>query len=235
MQAARLTKPLPGTTIDPRYPDSDGRFMGDTDYHTISMIQIREDLQDFFASADVYVASDLMMYYEEGNPIARKEPDILVAKGVGKHKRRSYRFWEEKKKPRVLFEVASKRTWRVDIGEKRWLYATLGIKEYFLYDPEAKYLDPPLQGFRLVNGKSVPIKPNADGSLTSKELGLRMIIEGDILRFINNKSGERLLTRAERAEKMEMLEREKEEWSEEKNKLLAEIKTLRRRAEDPGP
>ena len=53
----------------------------------------------------------------------------------------------------------------------------LGIKEYFLYDPEALYLDPPLQGFRLVNGRSVPIKPNADGSLTSRELGLRLVVE----------------------------------------------------------
>ena len=28
-----LTRPLPGTAIDPLYPDSDGKPMGETDYH----------------------------------------------------------------------------------------------------------------------------------------------------------------------------------------------------------
>ena len=28
-----LTQPLPGTVVDQRYPDEDGRPMGDTDYH----------------------------------------------------------------------------------------------------------------------------------------------------------------------------------------------------------
>src|ERR1700678_3133995 len=110
-----LTLPLPGTTEDPRYPDQDGRFMGDTDFHNKALSQIREDLEDHFAvEPNVYVASNLLMYYEKGNRKARKDPDILFARGVGKHNRRSYRFWEEKKVPRVLFEVASKRTWRVD-------------------------------------------------------------------------------------------------------------------------
>src|SRR5437868_11146218 len=80
----------PGTAPDPMYPDSDGRFMGDTDFHAHAQIQLREGLQDFFADVpDVYVGSNLIYYYEQGNPRKRRDPDVLVARGVGKHLRRS--------------------------------------------------------------------------------------------------------------------------------------------------
>ena len=88
-----LTQPLPGTVVDPMYPDEDGRPMGDTDYHTIALVSLCQGLQDFFRDRDdVYVGMNLILYFEEGNPKARRDPDILVAKGVvGKHKRRSFR------------------------------------------------------------------------------------------------------------------------------------------------
>lgn len=116
-----LVRPLPGTTIDPRYADSNGRFLGETDFHSVATIQIREALDDYYAARpDVYVASSLVMYYVQGDARKRHDPDILVAKGVaGKHLRRSYRVWEEGCVPRVLFEIASRRTWRRDVGNKR--------------------------------------------------------------------------------------------------------------------
>src|SRR5262245_49006497 len=194
-----VTAPLPGTTIDPRYPDSDGRPMGDTDYHSIALIDLRESLEDHFADDDVYIASNLILYDEEGNAEARRDPDILVAKGVGKHRRRSFRVWEEKTVPRVHFEIASRKTWRSDICEKRELYARIRVQEYFVFDPEAKYIDPPLQGFRTVRGKSVPIGPESDGSLISKELGMRLVADGERLRLFDLKTGQPILSRAERA------------------------------------
>ena len=81
------TAPLPGTLIDPRYPDSDGRFMGETDYHNLAMSDLRDNLQDHFVDQPVYVASNLIVYYREGDRKGRKDPDVLVAKKVGKHKR----------------------------------------------------------------------------------------------------------------------------------------------------
>ncbi len=192
---------LPGTLEDPRYPDSDGRFMGDTDHHNVAIIWLREGLQDHFADRDdVYVASNLVWYFEEGDPSSRRDPDGLVAKKVGKHYRRSFRSWEEKAIPCTLFEIASKKTWRNDLGEKRQLYARLGVKEYFVFDPEGCYLDPVLQGFRLIKGQSVPMKPAADGSLTSKELGLRLVPEGVMLRLVDIATGKPILTRLERAD-----------------------------------
>ena len=64
---------LPGTRIDPLYPDSDGRPLGETDYHSAAMIWLREALQDHFAARpDVYVASNLLLYYQRGNPPGRR-------------------------------------------------------------------------------------------------------------------------------------------------------------------
>jgi hypothetical protein len=174
--------------------------MGDTDFHSFALVWLRDALQDFFAGLDFYIAMNLLMYYEQGNPKGRRDPDILVAKGVGTHKRRSFRFWEEKKKPCTLFEISSKKTWKEDVGDKRLLYEQLQIPEYFLFDPEGKYLKPALQGFRLRKGNYVPLKPAADGSLTSKQLGLRLVPEGEMLRLVDRKTGKPVPTRQERAE-----------------------------------
>jgi Uma2 family endonuclease len=168
------------------------------------MILLREGLEDHFAGRpDVYVASNLILYYREGDPTGRRDPDVLVAKGVGKHRRRSFRVWEEKTFPCTLFAIASKKTWRADLNEKRHLYAQLGIKEYFVFDPEGCFLKPVLQGFKLVKGVSVPLKPAADGSLVSKELGLRLVPEGEMLRLIDLKTGQPVSTRSERAAGLE--------------------------------
>jgi len=221
-----ITAPVPGTVPDPKYPDSDGRPMGDTDFHNLALIDLRQSLEDHFVDVpDVYVASNLILYYKKGDPSKRRDPDVLVARGVGKHRRRFFRIWEEKATPRVLWEVVSRKTWRTDIGEKRWLYARIGVKEYLLFDPEGRYLKPPLQGFRLVKGKSVPIKPNADGSLTSTELGLRFLADGERVRMFDLKSGQEILTRKERADRAELEKRRADE-------LADEVKRLRKRLKD---
>ena len=96
--------------------------------------------------------------------------------------------------------MASRKTWRQDIDDKRWLYARIRVQEYFIFDPEDKYLDPPLQGFRTVRGKSVPMTPEADGSLVSNEPGLRLVPDGSRLKLIDLKTGLPILTRSERAD-----------------------------------
>ena len=229
----QISPPLPGTLIDPRHPDSDGRPMGDTDYHSIAMILLRQGLEDFFAPRpDVYVGSNLIYYWEEGDAGKRRDPDALVAKGVvGKHRRRSYRLWEEKVIPCTFFEMASKKTWRKDLYEKPVLYARLGIKEYFLYDPEGVCLDPVLLGFRSVKSEPRPMKPAKDGSLVSKQLGLRLVPEGEMLRLIDLATEEPVLTRSEQAEREHQLRQEERRRAEE---LEAEVARLRRLLDRPS-
>ena len=58
-----------------------------------------------------------------------------------------------------------------DLKEKFALYRdVLKVREYFLFDPKAEYLEPPLQGYRLVDGEYVPI-PSVAGRLPSEVMG----------------------------------------------------------------
>ncbi len=199
---ARTTRPLPGTVLDPLYPDSDGKPMSETDFHRIALVLLHQGLSDFFdADPSVYVAMNLLFYYQRGIPRGRRDPDVLVARGVvSNHPRRSYRLWEEGVLPCTLFEITSGRTWRTDVGAKRRLYARLRVPEYFLFDPEGQFLDPVLRGFRNIDGRAVEMTPAADGSLDSAQLGLRLTPEGTMLRLRDLATGQPILTRAEQIE-----------------------------------
>ena len=107
--------------------------MGETDVHIDALIYLREALRDHFRDApQIYVAGNMFLYYEEGNPTACVAPDVFMVQGVGKHERRTYRLWEEGQPPAVIFEVTSRGTRLEDLGTKRAVYAMLGVREYFL-------------------------------------------------------------------------------------------------------
>ena len=55
-------------------------------------------------------------------------------------------------------------------------------------------MKPPLRGFRSFQGRFAELIPAKDGSLVSEELGLQLVPEGPMLRLINLKSGNRVLT-----------------------------------------
>ena len=52
------------------------------------------------------------------------------------------------------------------------LYASLGIRDYFLYDAEGLYLSSPIMGFTLVDGVYTPILESPNRRLHSTALGL---------------------------------------------------------------
>ena len=85
-------------------------------------------------------------------------------------------------------------------------------------------MKPPLRGFRLRGGKYQPLAAAEDGSLTSKELGLRLVAEGQMLRLINARTGEPVLTRPEGKES---LERQVEQERKRADALAAELARLR--------
>jgi len=207
------------------YPESDGQPIGETDFHITATLLLLQMLRDYFESnPQVYVASDLMFYYEPGNPRAAKAPDILVVKGVGKHKRRIYKLWEEVAVPCTIFEITSKQTAQADLTTKYQLYERLGVKEYFLFDPLDEYLQPRLQGFTLVQGRYQALPLSAEGELISRELGLILRPQGDLLRLVDSYTGQRLATSKEHARQAEL---EKERTRVETQRAnLAEAKII---------
>ena len=98
-----------------------------------------------------------------------------------------------------MVELTSKTTRREDQVMKHGLYRdVLRIREYFQFDPTEDYLNPPLQGFRLVEGEYVPITP-VDGRLPSEVLGLHLEQDGQELRLYNPERCARLMKPEERA------------------------------------
>jgi Uma2 family endonuclease len=180
------------------YPESDGKPMGESDVHIDALIYLREALRDHFRDdPQLYVAGNMLLYYEEGNPAACVAPDVFIVQGVAKHERRTYRLWEEGRSPTVVFEITSRGSRLEDLGTKRVVYAMLGVQEYFLYDPLGEYLRPSLQGYRLQEGEYQRISSEGEGRLTSQALGLELRLEEGRLRLVNAVTGERLLTPAE--------------------------------------
>lgn len=193
------------------YPESDGKPMAETDLHRERMFALIHLLQRYLAAQEAYVSGNLLVYFEEGNPRKSVAPDCFVVWGVPSHFRRTYKIWEEGIAPQIVFEISSKKTQREDYGAKMRLYAALGVEEYYIYDPTADYLDPPLAAFRLVGGGYVPMEAvNGEVQLgdlaftpddaeppefVSPRLGLRITLdEENQLIFYEESTGARLLT-----------------------------------------
>src|SRR3990172_75734 len=220
------------TTDVPRlqieYPESDGKPMAETPTHRKAMTDAIEMLTDFFRDApNVYVSGNMITYYEEGDPTASVSPDVFVVKGVTKEERRTYRVWVEKRSPLVVFEFTSRSTRLEDSGNKKALYAMLGVSEYFLCDPLSEYLEPPMQRFTLERGDSRRLPEESDGTVISRELGLRLKMEGSQLRLVVIATGEQLLTTAEAQEKARAEAKARQAAEAEIERLKAELARLR--------
>jgi Uma2 family endonuclease len=222
-----LPTTLPKSDLDVHYPDSDGRPLGETGWHVRSTFALYGVLRNHLADRDAYVAANMFLYYEQGNPKANASPDCMVILGVGNHERRSFKAWVEGAIPSVIFEFASDETFREDLCAKRMLYQRLGVAEYFLFDPLGECLDPRLQGFHLERGEYIELEPDADGSLISHALGLRLIAERSLLRAIDLRTNHPLLTfeekPAEPAREAGRIERERQRVAA----LAGEVERLR--------
>jgi Uma2 family endonuclease len=129
--------------------------MGETEVHIQCLIDTREALRAYFRDdPNVYVGANLLLYYERGQPFLVVSPDVFVTRGIPKlPQRRAYKLWEEGRPPSFILEITSRGTRREDRVVKKALYESLGVREYFLFDPLGEYLKPPLQGYELVRGR----------------------------------------------------------------------------------
>ena len=179
------------------YPESDGLPMGETDLHRNWMMRLFDMLRYRYRDQRVYVACDLLVYYEEGEPSRFVVPDDFVVLDCEPGDRRVFKIWEEGKPPNVVIEVTSRTTKNEDTSHKPVLYARMGVRELFLYDPTSEYMTCPLQGFRLEGEEYLPIQPDPAGRLECRELGLQLRLEHGQLVLRDSRTGEPLLTEGE--------------------------------------
>ena len=212
------------------YPDTDGEPLAETEFQFNPLTEMVHALRVRYEDRpDVYVAGDMFVYYRMNDPGANVAPDVFAVFGVDKRPRRSYMVWREGKSPDFVMEITSASTYSRDIGEKRDIYAAIGVTEYWRFDPERECFDPPLAGERLVNGvyEPIPVFEDADGILRgySALLGLDICVRDDLLRLYDpiNRSWLRNLSEAEadRAEKAAAL-RAMQERNRELEALLRE-------------
>ena len=190
---------LAPTRVD--YPSSDGKPVAESDHQFIPLTYAASRLRQHFRHRDdVYVAGNLLIYYEEGS-LARVAPDVFVVLGAPRRKRSSYLLWEEPKAPDFVLEITSRGTHGEDQGPKRRLYRRLGVREYWQYDPTGDYLEPALQGLELAAGEYVRLgqRELADGTLvlTSAVLELELRLSERGLRFHDPVTGRDLPDLAE--------------------------------------
>jgi Uma2 family endonuclease len=237
MPTTRSTRTSIPTATNIEYPETDGKPLGETGIHVDVTLTLLDVVRRYFAlNPRVAILSNMFIYYVEGDPKCNVCPDLFVTLGVPSDtKRRTYKVWKEGKGPELVIEVTSRKTRREDQETKLELYRdVLKVREYFLFDPLEEYLEPSLQGFRLVRARYKPISPVA-GRLPSEVLGLHLERDDMDLRAYNPKTalweptgGELagLLRASRKAHRKERTARRKEE--DARRAAESEIERLRR-------
>ncbi|MGB3236867.1 MAG: Uma2 family endonuclease [Geitlerinemataceae cyanobacterium] len=201
--------------IEILYPISDDKPVAETFTHLYAILTILEVLRQYLAGRQATVLSDQYLYYVQGFPKFRVAPDIMVIFDVKPGGRDSYKIWEEGQVPKVIFEIASEATQQDDRNGKKTLYEGLGVEEYWLFDPKGKWIEGKLLGYRLVGETYQEIEDSR-----SLPLQLRIEVEGEVLGFYREDTGEKLLIPDELARKLQ-----------ERNQQLEREATARKTAE----
>jgi len=187
-----------GTAPTLVYPESDGEPMAETPKHQQVMIDCMDVMRSHFREIpDVYIAGNMLLYYEEGNPRKSISPDVFMVRGLSKKELRTYKTWEQPPTLDFVLEVASPSTYARDFNEKMEIYAKiLRVKAYCIYDPYHE-IDPYFVGFRLV-GEDYEQIPFVNDRLPFEVLGLELGEHDGVLRLYDPVKSAWLLTSQER-------------------------------------
>ena len=214
------------------YPTSDGEPVAETYAHLYALLITLEVLRQYLEGRQATVLANQFMYYAQGFPKLRVAPDVMVIFEVEPGGRDSYKIWEEGQVPSVVFEMTSAGTRRQDETEKKTLYEQLGIQEYWLFDPKGEWIEAKLKGYRLQGETYKPITDRC-----SEPLRLRLQVDGQLIGFYRQDTGEKLLIPDELAQalKQEAIRRKQaEQRADAAEKALTDlIAKLRERGIDP--
>ena len=195
----------PPAGVGPRpleYPDSDGRFLPEHPLQANAIVELRGNLKQHFRDrADVVVEGDMFLYYAEGQADERLvrgkrvgkyvAPDVIVVLDHDLGGRGTYKLWEEGKPPDFALDVISPSSEVRNRQTERDLYARIGIREYFVFQPDTRRAGPRLVGYELGKSGYRRLGPQVGlpGSVRSAVLGVSLRPEGAFLRVRDLRSG----------------------------------------------
>jgi len=193
----------PGVDLS-TFPTSDGKPVAETYANYIQMTILQLALRQLLQSQGqppAVIGGNQFLYYNRHNKREHLSPDVYVGFDLAPPSFREVWFtWKEGKAPDIVFEITSPSTQRKDLSReprgKLTLYAQLGVREYYVYDPQL-VMFPPLRGFTLIQGRleeaSLLPSGGAWSELLRAELRAMAAIEwerpGIYLRVINPATG----------------------------------------------
>lgn len=166
---------------------------------------LRDVLKQQYQGQNCFVTGNLAVFPPTRDyPFRYLAPDVMVVKGVTISEAEKARLnsWMMRKPnrpaPTVVFEISSEETWPQDLDPKPDHYRRLGVREYFVYDPQQYWPNTTqhLRGWRYVNGQTEEIEPDERGWLWSEELESWLVPDGLLLQLYDREGNQRL-TRAE--------------------------------------
>jgi Uma2 family endonuclease len=204
------------------YPCSDGEPVAESYVHLYALFATLEVLRQYLLGQQATVLGNQFMYYAEGFPKLRVAPDVMVIFNVAPGGRDNYKIWEEGSVPSVVFEMTCKGTKTKDLEDKKLLYEALGVQEYWLFDPRGEWIKEQLRGYRLDEDEYQPITDSR-----SAPLNLRLQVEGQLIGFYREDTGEKLLIPEEMANALAQAEEAKQQAEEAKRQVEAENERLK--------
>jgi hypothetical protein len=184
-----MTATSPPTQTPPIiYSSADGTPVAETYDHLYAILTTLEVIKQYLTGRQATVLANQFLYYAQGFPRLRTAPDVMVIFDVAPGGRDNYKIWEEGQVPVVIFEMTSKGTEDQDKSFKKTLYEQLGVQEYWLFDPKGEWIPEKLQGYRLRGETYESITDSR-----SEPLQLRLAIDGKLIGFYREDTGEKLL------------------------------------------
>ncbi|MEH2401104.1 Uma2 family endonuclease [Nostoc sp.] len=211
------------------YPSSDGEPLAESYVHLYALLATLEVLRQYLLGRQATVLSNQFLYYAQGFPKLRVAPDVMVIFNVAPGGRDNYKIWEEGQVPVVIFEMTSEGTKNQDTGFKKTLYEQLGVLEYWLFDPKEEWIKEQLQGYRLRGEVYEPITDSR-----CEPLQLRLQIEGQLIGFYREDTGEKLLIPEELAEALKQERLVREQAQEQARQAESQVERLKEQLRSLG-
>lgn len=176
-----------------------------SDFHREEQVACYQALKERFPLPDTYVSFERWLIVTLDDRVRKVQPDLLVAIGVPHLSHDEYDPAYEGKAPDVLMEWLSPSSLKADLVEKPRDYARMGVREYFVFNPNARFAVPRIQGWRLRReGEKEALPTGDEGCVASEVLPVRFCIVREQLVALDRETGEPLtVADAERQRRLE--------------------------------